>query len=139
MTKLVKIEGKNVDLGRLHERVKKLLQKERFRIVKDDITENAYHIRAVKTQVTRIIIGSTRDVELVIAGEPDNFAVVLIVGAWGKNLAISAAAGYIVASTVAAPAMAVGTIAAAGSYLTAVNFEEKLLERIEKEIAKIYE
>jgi hypothetical protein len=120
----------------LYASIKKMLEDEKFRIVKDDITENAYHIRAVKTQVTRIILGAARDVEVVVAGDPDNFAVVLIVGSWGKNLAISGATGFVVASTVAAPAVVVGTVAAAGSYLTAIKFEEQLYKRIEEEIRK---
>jgi hypothetical protein len=137
LTRLMKVEGGAVDLGRLYASIKRMLEDERFRIVRDDVTENAYHVRAVKTQVTRIIVGASRDVEVVVAGDPDNFAVVLIVGAWGKNLAISGATGFVVASTVAAPAAAVvGTVAAAGSYLTAVKFEEQLYKRIEEEIRK---
>ncbi|HUV54011.1 MAG TPA: hypothetical protein VMW03_02265 [Candidatus Krumholzibacteriaceae bacterium] len=136
MTRLMKVEGKAVDLSRLYANIKKMLEDEKFRIVKDDVTENAYHIRALKTQITRIIVGATRDVEIVVAGDPDNFAVVLIVGAWGKNLAISGATGFIVASTIAAPAVVVGTVAAAGSYLTAIKFEEQLYKRIEDEIRK---
>ena len=136
MTRLMKVEGKSVDLNRLYVSIKKMLEEEKFRIVKDDVTENAYHLRAVKTQVTRIIIGAARDVEVVVAGDPDNFAVVLIVGSWGKNLAISGATGFVVASTVAAPAVVVGTVAAAGSYLTAIKFEEQVYRRIEEEIRK---
>lgn len=137
MTRLMKVAGGAVDLGMLYASIKRMLEDEKFRIVRDDVTENAYHIRGVKTQVTRIIVGAARDVEVVIAGDPDNFAVVLIVGAWGKNLAISGATGFVVASTVAAPAAAVvGTVAAAGSYLTAVKFEERLYKRIEEEIRK---
>ena len=136
VTRLMKVEGKAVDLSRLYANIKKMLEDEKFRIVKDDVTENAYHIRALKTQITRIIVGATRDVEIVVAGDPDNFAVVLIVGAWGKNLAISGATGFIVASTIAAPAVVVGTVAAAGSYLTAIKFEEQLYKRIEDEIRK---
>ncbi len=136
MTRLMKVEGGAVDLGKLYASIKKMLEDEKFRIVRDDVTENAYHIRAVKTQVTRIIVGAAREVEVVVAGDPDNFAVVLIVGAWGKNLAISGVTGFVVASTVAAPAFVVGTVAAAGSYLTAVKFEEQLYKRIEDEIRK---
>ena len=77
-----------------------------------------------------------RDIEFIIAGDPDNFAVVLIVGAWGKNLAISGATGFVVASAIAAPAVVVGTVAAVGSYLTAIKFEERLYKRIEDEIRK---
>lgn len=137
MTKIIKFEELNVDLDRLSERIRKLLEDDKFKIVKDDRTENATHIRAVKSQITRIVIGTARDVELVIAGDPNNFAVILIVGAWGKNLATSATAGFVVASMVAAPAVAVGTVFAAGSYLTSVNFEEKLLDKIEKEVYKL--
>ena len=60
----------------------------------------------------------------------------LIVGAWGKNLAISGVTGFVVASTIAAPAVVVGTVAAAGSYLIAIKFEEQLYKRIEDEIRK---
>ena len=136
MTRLMKVEGKAVDLSKLYASIKKMLEGEKFRIVKDDVTENAYHIRALKTQITRIIVGATRDVEVVVAGDPDNFAVVLMVGAWGKNVAISGVTGFVVASTIAAPAVVVGTVAAAGSYLTAIKFEEQLYKRIEDEIRK---
>lgn len=137
MTKLSKYEDQNVDLDKLAQKIRKMLEKEKFKIVKDDRTENAYHIRAVKSQITRIVIGTARDIELVIAGDPNNFAVILVVGAWGKNLAISATTGYVIASTVAAPAVVVGSVLAAGSYLTSVNFEEKLFERIESEVVKL--
>ena len=136
MTRLMKVEGKAVDLSRLYANIKKMLEDDKFRIVKDDVTENAYHIRALKTQITRIIVGAARDVEVVVAGDPDNFTVVLIVGAWGKNLAISGATGFVVASTIAAPAVIVGTVAAAGSYLITIKFEEQLYKRIEDEIRK---
>lgn len=136
MTRLMKVEGGSVDLGKLYASIKRMLEDEKFRIVRDDVTENAYHVRAVKTQVTRIIVGAAREVEVVVAGDPDSFAVVLIVGAWGKNLAISGATGFVVASTVAAPAIVVGTVAVAGSYLTAVKFEEQLYKRVEEEIRK---
>jgi len=137
LTKLSKFEELNVDLDKLAHQVRKLLEKERFKIVKDDRTENAIHMRAVKSHITRIVIGTARDVEIVIAGDPDNFAVILIVGAWGKNMAISAATGFVVASTLAAPAVVAGTVLAAGSYLTAVNFEEKLFDKIETEVHKL--
>ncbi len=137
MTKLAKYEELSVDLDKLAHKIRKLLEKEKFKIVKDDRTENAIHMRAVKSQITRIVIGTARDIEIVIAGDPDNFAVILVVGAWGKNIAVSATTGFVVASTLAAPAVAVGTLLAAGSYLTSVNFEEKLFDRIEKEAYKL--
>lgn len=137
MTKLAKYKEMSVDLNKLAQRIRKLLEKEKFKITKDDRTENAIHIRAVKSQITRIVIGTARDIEIVIAGDPDNFAVILVVGAWGKNLAVSATTGFVVASTLAAPAVAAGTVLAAGSYLTSVNFEENLFDKIEKEAYKL--
>jgi hypothetical protein len=137
VTKLIHIEGRETDLEKLYASVKDFLLKENFKIVKDDVTEKAYHLRAVKTHVTRIIIGAARDVEVVIAGDPNNYAVIVLVGAWGKNMAVSATAGFILASTVAAPAaLAVGSVAAAGSYLTAKMFEDNLHDRIASNIAE---
>jgi hypothetical protein len=55
-----------------------------------------------------------------------------MVGAWGKNIAISSVTGFVIASTVAAPALAAGTLAAAGSFLTARAYEDKLYKDIDK-------
>jgi hypothetical protein len=138
VTKLLHVEGRNVDLAKLYSSVKNFLLGEKFKIVKDDLTEKAYHLRAVKTQVTRIIVGAVRDVEVIIAGDPNNFAVIVLVGAWGKNLAISATTGFVIASTVAAPAaLAVGSVAAAGSYITARMFEDRILGEIEAKIDEL--
>ena len=126
MTKVGSYEGKQVDLKKLYGNIKNMLMAEKFGITKDEVTESSYHLKAVKQGVSRIILGATRDLSLVIAGEPDAFAVTLSVGAWGKNFATSVGTGagaglvtgYVVASLVAAPAAGVGTVAAAGSYIT---------------------
>jgi len=137
MTKVGSFEGRSVDLKTLYGNVKKMLMAEKFGVTRDETTDNSYHLKANKTGVARIIVGATRNVELVIAGEPDAFAVTLSVGAWGKNLAFSGAAGYIIASAVAAPAVAVGTVAAAGSYITARKFEGDFWNKITEEINKL--
>ena len=145
MTKVGSFEERNVDLKKLYGNVKNMLTAENFRITRDEATENSYHLKANKAGVTRIIVGATRNVELVIAGEPNAFAVTLSVGAWGKNLATSAGAGagaglatgYVVASLVAAPAVAVGTVAAAGSYITAKKFEGDFWNKITAEVNKL--
>ena len=137
MTKVGSFDGRNVNLSKLYFRAKDMLMEEKFGITKDEVTENTYHLRAVKQGVARIILGGTRDVSLVIAGEPNAFAVTLSVGAWGKNLAISGAAGYVVASAVAAPAAPVGAIAAAGSYITSKKFEGDFWNKINDEIDKL--
>jgi len=131
MTKVMQIRKKNVDLARLYADVKDALRKENYKIIKDDVTGFTFHLRAIKTNVTRIIVGAARDIELVIAGEPNNFAVAIMVGAWGKNIAISSVTGFVIASAVAGPALAAGTLAAAGSFLTARAFEDKLHKDIE--------
>ena len=132
MTKVMQIRKKNVDLAQLYQDVKETLRKENYKITKDDVTGFTFHMRAIKTNVTRIIVGAARDIELVIAGEPNNFAVAIMVGAWGKNIAISSVTGFVIASTVAAPALAAGTLAAAGSFLTARAYEDKLHKDIDK-------
>jgi len=132
MTKVMQIKKKNVDLAQLYQDVKDTLVKENYKIIKDDVTGFTFHVRAIKTNVTRIIVGAARDIELVIAGEPNNFAVAIMVGAWGKNIAISSVTGFVIASTVAGPALVAGTLAAAGSFLTARAFEDKLHKDIEK-------
>ena len=124
-------------LKKLYGNVKNMLMAEKFGITRDEATENSYHLKANKTGVARIIVGATRNVELLIAGEPNAFAVTLSVGAWGKNLATSAGAGYVVATLVAAPAVAVGTVAAAGSYITARKFEGDFWNRITAEVNKL--
>jgi hypothetical protein len=145
MTKVGSFEGRNVDLKKLYGNVKDTLRAENFGITRDEATENSYHLKANKTGVARIIVGATRNVELVIAGEPNAFAVTLSVGAWGKNLATSVGAGgaagfavgYVVASLVAAPAVAVGTVAATGSYVTAKKFEGDFWNKITAEVNKL--
>ena len=137
MTKVGSFEGRNVNLSKLYLKAKDMLMEQKFGITKDEITENTYHLRAIKQGVARIILGATRDVSLVIAGEPNAFAVTLSVGAWGKNLAISGATGFVVASAVAAPAAPVGAIAAAGSYVTAKRFEGDFWNKINDEIDKL--
>jgi phage-related minor tail protein len=71
-----------------------------------------------------------------IAGDPDTFAVTLTVGAWGRNIAIPGAVGYVVATAATVPAAPVGVIAAAGSYVTAKKFENDFWENINDEIKK---
>ncbi len=137
MTKISTFEGKNVDLKTLYDNVKGMVLNEKFNITKDEATENSYHLRAIKTGVARIIIGATRDIEVIVAGEPDAFAVCVMVGAWGKNIAFSTATGYIVATAAAGPAIAAGAIAAAGSFVSAKTFEENFFNKITDEIEKL--
>ncbi|MFH2112075.1 MAG: hypothetical protein ABIJ47_12550 [Candidatus Bathyarchaeota archaeon] len=134
MTRVQIFKVKNVDLGSLYKRLKRSIEDDNFKVTSDVVTENVYHLRAEKTGLKNIIIGSVRDIELVIAGDPSSFAVVFNVGAWGQNLSITGSAGYVVATLVEGPALAWGGIAAAGSYVKAVAYERDFWQTILNEV-----
>jgi hypothetical protein len=134
VTRVQIFKGKNVDMGSLYRRLRRSLEDDDFKVTSDVVTENVYHLRAEKTGLKNIIIGSVRDIELVIAGDPSSFAVVFNVGAWGQNLSVTGSAGYIVATMVEGPALAWGGIAAAGSYVKAMAYERDFWQTILKEV-----
>ena len=134
MTRVQIFKGKNVDMGSLYKRLRRSIEDDNFKVTNDVVTENVYHLRAEKTGLKNIIIGSVRDIELVIAGDPSSFAVVFNVGAWGQNLSITGSAGYVVATLVEGPALAWGGIAAAGSYVKAVAYERDFWQTILNEV-----
>ena len=134
MTRVQIFKGKGADLGSLYKRLKRNIEEDNFHITSDVVTENVYHLRAEKTGLKQIIIGSIRDIELVVAGDPSSFAVVFNAGAWGQNLSITGSAGYIVATLVEGPALAWGGIAAAGSYVKAVAYERDFWQVILNEV-----
>ena len=137
MTKIIMIKEKNVDLKTLYNRIKKILLKDKFHFTSDVQTDFVYHLRAEKTGVTEIIIGAVKDVELILAGDSDSFAVVLTVGAWGKNIVTSGSTGFVITSLLAGPAALYGGMAATGSYVRAVAYESDFLFVINKEIENI--
>jgi len=134
VTRVQILKGKNVDLGSIYKRLRRSIEDDNFNVTSDVVTENVYHLRAEKTGLKNIIIGSVRDIELVIAGDPSSFAIVFNVGAWGQNLSITGSAGYIVATLVEGPAIAWGGIAAAGSYVKAVAYERDFWQTIMNEV-----
>ncbi len=130
MTKAEIFTGLNVDLEDLYKRLKMLLVEENFKFTKDEITESTYHLRAVKSGLTTVIAGATRDVELVIAGEPNIFTITFRVGAWGKNLALPATAGTVLIGPQA------GTVLGAVAFISAKVFEDRTWKNIKIEINK---
>ena len=134
MTKIKIIKDKKINLDTLYNRIKKNLLEDKFHITSDVQTDNVYHLRAEKTGVTEIIIGAVKDIELIIAGDEDAFAVVFTAGAWGKNMLTSGSTGFMVASLLAAPAAFYGGAAATGSFVRAVAYEMEAMQMIEKEI-----
>lgn len=134
MTKVQLFKNKNIELSRLYNFIKRKLVEDDFVFTSEVQTEHVYHLRAEKTGVARIIIGGVRDIELILAGEPESFAIVFSVGAWGKNLMTSGTTGFVVASLASGPAVAYGGFAAAGSYLTAVGYEQETWKEFQKYI-----
>jgi hypothetical protein len=134
LTKTQLFKNKAVNLGTLYRKIKRRLLEDDFRFTSEVQTEHVYHLRAEKTGVTEIIIGAVRDIELIIAGEPNSFAVIFTVGAWGKNIVSSGSTGYIVTSLVAGPAAVYGGLAATTSYVRAVAYEGDFWKEIERYI-----
>ncbi|MBN2336173.1 hypothetical protein JXL21_11485 [Candidatus Bathyarchaeota archaeon] len=134
MTKTQLFKNKAVNLASLYGQIKRRLLEDDFRLTSEVQTEHVYHMRGEKTGVTEIIIGAVRDIELIIAGEPDSFAVIFTVGAWGKNIVSSGSTGFIVTSLVAGPAAVYGGLAATTSYIRAVAYEGDFWKEIEKYI-----
>lgn len=134
MTRVQVFKGKNTPLETLYRRVRKKLLEDDFRVTSEVQTDHVYHLRAEKTGVTEIIIGAVRDVEIIIAGESNSFAVIFTVGAWGKNIVSSGSTGYIVTSLIAGPAAVYGGLAATTSYIRAVAYEGDFWKEIEKHI-----
>lgn len=137
MTKIQIVKNKKIDLDTLYNGIKKKFVEDKFHITSDVQTDFVYHLRAEKTGVTQIIIGAVKDIELIIAGDEDSFAIVFTAGAWGKNMITSGSAGYMVASLLAAPAAFYGGAAATGSYVRAVAYEQEAMQMIEKEIERV--
>ena len=134
MTKTQLFKNKAVNLETFYRKIKRRLLKDDFRLTSEAMTEHVYHMRAEKTGVTEIIIGAVRDIELIIAGEPNSFAVIFTVGAWGKNIVSSGSTGYIVTSLISGPAVVYGGLAATTSYVRAMAYENDFWKEIEKYI-----
>jgi len=137
MTKIQIVKNKKIKINTLYNRIKNRLLEDNFHVTSDVQTDYVYHLRAEKTGVTEIIIGAVKEIELIIAGEQDSFAVVFSVAAWGKNLVTSSSTGYIVTSLLAGPAVFYGGMAATSSFVRAVAYEQDFWIIINKEIEKI--
>lgn len=136
MTKIQIIKNKKMEPRSLYNKIKNKLVEDNFHITSDVQTDYVYHLRAEKTGVTEIIIGAVKDIELIIAGERESFAIVFTVGAWGKNMVTSGSTGYIVTSLLAGPAVFYGGMAATGSFVRAIGYEQEIWHLINKELEK---
>ena len=137
MTKIQIFNNKKIELNKLYNGIKNNLVEDKFHVTSDVQTDNVYHLRAEKTGVTEIIIGAVKDIELIIAGDEESFAVVFTAGAWGKNMITSGSTGFMVASLLAAPAAFYGGAAATSSFVRAIAYEKDAWQMIEKEIERV--
>jgi len=127
-------KNKKIKLADLYNGIKTEIVEDEFHITSDIQTDSVFHLRAEKTGVKAIIIGAVKDIELIIAGDEDSFAVVFTAGAWGKNMLTSGSTGYVIASILAGPAAFYGGAAATGSFVRAIAYEQEAWIMIEKEI-----
>ncbi len=101
--------GRNIDPSEIYKKVKAYLVDNGFRIESEDIMENFWDLRAKKTGLTKIVEGTIRDVDFIIAGNKDKFEVQLNTGAWGRDVLIPTIEGlalFGLAGLAAAPAEA---------------------------------
>ena len=136
MTKKQIVKNNKIEPKSLYNKIKNKLIEDNFHVTSDVQTDYVYHLRAEKTGVTEIIIGAVKDIELIVAGEKSSYAIVFSVGAWGKNMVTSGSTGYIVTSLLAGPAVFYGGMAATGSFVRAVAYEQEIWHIINKELEK---
>lgn len=137
MTKVHIFKDTAFELEKLYQRVKDKLLQDKFKITSEVQTDHVHHLRAEKTGVKEIIIGAVRDVELIIAGEPKSFAVIISAGAWGANIVTSGTTGYVVTTLLEGPAAIYGSLAAMGSYVRAVAYENDLWFIVNREVKSL--
>lgn len=136
MTKTQIVKNNKIDLKKFYNKLKNKLIEDNFHVTSDVQTDFVYHLRAEKTSVSKIIIGAIKDIELIIAGEQNSFAIMFSVGAWGKNMVTSASTGYIITSILAGPAVFYGGMAATSSFVRAVAYEQDFWRYINQEIER---
>ena len=58
MTKVKIFRGLEVDLGHIYQRLKKMILKDNFKLIRDETTENVHHLKGEKTGITQIVVGA---------------------------------------------------------------------------------
>lgn len=82
-------------------------------------------MKAKKTGLTKIVSGTIRDVDLIVAGDKGKFEVQLKTGAWGRDVLIPTIEGLAVFGIM-------GLAAAPAEAFFAHKFEEDLWKRIKE-------
>ena len=85
--KIMRFQGKNVDLNWLSQQISQQLENEGYKIQFTTAPLGTI-IQAQKAGVLRDIITADRAFTILITGQPDDFSVHIGIGKWVKNLAI---------------------------------------------------
>ena len=125
----------NTDLDKLYNSIKQLLEDQKdLQIVSEyKGTMNAIPLRSIVAvnKSAKVWVGSLRDINVSITGNPDDYAVEVASGAWFGSLAWPGAVGLVIGGPVGlAAGVAVGGIMA---YEFEKHVWQKVLEVIKKE------
>ena len=97
----------NIEVSDLYDAIKTHLQQDlKLDIIHEDKFENYWSIKAYRGGKINTIIGSVRDVEIIISGAENNYDLVLRTGAWGRDIFIPGAIAGIAAGGIGAGVVA---------------------------------
>ena len=135
MAKVQHYRGLNTDLDKLYNSIKQLLEDQKdLQIVSEyKGTMNAIPLRSIVAvnKSPKVWVGSLRDINVSITGNPDDYAVEVSSGAWFGSLAWPGAVGLVIGGPVGlAAGVAVGGVMA---YEFEKHVWQKVLEVIKKE------
>ena len=135
MAKVQHYRGLNTDLDKLYNNIKQVLedQKELQIVSEYKGTMNAIPLRSIVAvnKSAKVWVGSLRDINVSITGNPDDYAVEVASGAWFGSLAWPGAVGLVIGGPVGlAAGVAVGGVMA---YEFEKHVWQKVLEVIKKE------
>jgi hypothetical protein len=135
VAKVQHYRGLNTDLDKLYSSIKQLLEDQKdLQIVSEyKGTMNAIPLRSIVAvnKSAKVWVGSLRDINVSITGNPDDYAVEVASGAWFGSLAWPGAVGLVIGGPVGlAAGVAVGGIMA---YEFEKHVWQKVLEVIKKE------
>ena len=114
---------RNVQPADVYENIKSLLQGEGFKVTSEEKRENYMDLHARKSSAEKVVLGSVRDVDALVAGTTGKFEVQLHAGIWGRDLLVPAIEG-----------IATIGVAPAAELHSAHEFEERLWEQIVNKI-----
>lgn len=88
--KILRFQGKNLDLNQLSQRIVQYLQNDGYQ-VQSTSAPMGYVIQAKKAGILRDIITADRAFTIMVTGQPNDFAIHIGIGKWIQNIAVAAA------------------------------------------------